>query len=438
MTSVTFCLHPRWIIPVEPAETVLENTALVVKEGAIHELLPSDEARQKYAMFEHITLPTHVLFPGFVNTHGHSAMALLRGIADDLALMEWLNEHIWPAEKKHVSDDFVFDGSLLAMSEMLRGGTTTINDMYFHHEAVARAGLAAHMRTVVGCSILEFPTPYAANAQEYISKAIHAHEQFKGEALIRFTLAPHAPYTVSDETFQRVTQLAEELDCGIHCHLHETLHEVEESVQQYGVRPLERLQKLGFLSERLIAAHGVHLNEHEIEVLARHRVSVAHNPTSNLKLASGIAPITALRAMNVNVGIGTDSAASNNKLDMLAEARLSALLAKVQANQPKAIPAMEALEMATLGGAKALKLDHLIGSLKAGKRADLVAIDFSELTTQPCFDPISQLIYAADRSQITHVWVDGKAVVDQKNVISIDQHEVRAKTAWWHQKIIAN
>jgi 5-methylthioadenosine/S-adenosylhomocysteine deaminase len=432
----TFCLHPRWIIPIEPLGLVLENHAIAIEDGAIKAILTQQQARERFPHVEHQVLHKHAVLPGFVNAHGHSAMSLLRGIADDLTLMDWLQNHIWPAEKRHVSDMFVFDGTQQAMVEMLLGGTTTINDMYFHHEAVARAGLSATMRTVIGCSILEFPTPFAANAAEYIEKALAAESQFRGEALLRFTLAPHAPYTVSDDTFKRVQILAEQLDCKIHCHIHETAFEVEESLKQHGNRPLARLNHLGLLSERLIAAHGVHLLPEEIASLAHAGASVAHNPSSNLKLASGIAPIHALRQAGVNVGIGTDSAASNNKLDMLAETRLSALLPKVQAQSAEAIPAAEALRMATLGGAKAIGLDHLIGSIEVGKRADLIAIDLSNPETQPCFHPISQIVYAADRQHVTDVWVDGEMVIQGRQFRTLDIHEIRLKTEWWYQKIM--
>ncbi|MFC4157993.1 TRZ/ATZ family hydrolase [Chitinimonas lacunae] len=435
--SVSFCLHPRWLVPVAPAG-VLEQHALVVENGRIAAVLPSADARLRYAHLSHRDLPEHVLLPGLVNLHGHSAMTLLRGLADDLALMDWLNHHIWPAEKRHVSDEFVYDGSLLAMAEMLRCGTTTINDMYFHHEAVARAGLTAQMRTVVGCSILEFPTPYAADADAYIERALAAHARFQGEQLVRFTLAPHAPYTVSDATFRRVVQLAGQLDCAIHCHIHETREEVEGSLREHGVRPLARLASLGLLDMPLIAAHCVHLDDAEIALLARHRVGVAHNPSSNLKLASGLARIHDLRQAGVAVGIGTDGAASNNKLDMLAETRLAALLPKVQAADPRAIPATEALRMATLGGAEALGMAAEIGSLEVGKRADLLAVDLSDLATQPCYDPISHLVYAAGREQVSDVWVDGRQVLEQGRHTTLDPQQLKAKAGWWRDRVLAD
>jgi 5-methylthioadenosine/S-adenosylhomocysteine deaminase len=372
-----------------------------------------------------------------VNLHGHSAMCLLRGLADDLGLMDWLHNHIWPAEKKHVSEEFVFDGSVYAMAEMLRGGTTTINDMYFHHEAVARAGLHAGMRTVVGCSVLEFPTGYANDADAYLEKAMAAQQAFQGQKGVDFRLAPHAPYTVSDATFRKIIALAEKHEMGIHCHIHETMDEVNDSLKEHGMRPLQRLHQLGLLSSRLIAAHMVHGNEDEITLLANQGVHIAHNPASNLKLASGFAPIHAMLAAGVNVGIGTDGAASNNKLDLLGDLRIAALLAKAVSGKPTALNSSKALEMATLAGAKALGLDHQIGSLQAGKLADLIAIDLSAIETLPLFDPISQIVYAAGREQVSHVWVNGRCVMANRQLQSLNEAQLKDKALWWQQRIKA-
>ena len=434
MTQIT-CLHPAYIIPIEPAATVLRGHSLVMQDEKIIAILPESEARQGYPDANHILLDKHALLPGFVNLHAHSAMSLLRGLADDLALMDWLNDHIWPAEKKHVSDAFVFDGTVYAMAEMLRGGTTTVNDMYFHHDAVARAGLHTGMRTIVGCSVLEFPTGYAQNADEYLSKAIEAKNEFNHQTGVSFRLAPHAPYTVSDDTFHKIIALSEQHEMGIHCHIHETAQEVNDSLKQYGVRPLKRLHHLGLLSDRLIAAHMVHANEDEIVMLAQTGVHIAHNPASNLKLASGFAPIHAMQIAGVNVGIGTDGAASNNKLDLLGDLRMAALLAKAQSNNPTALDAHAALKMATLSGAKALGMDKEIGSLLPGKFADIIAIDLSAIETQPLFDPVSQIVYAASRNQISHVWVHGHCLMFNHGLTHIDEEEQLDKAHWWQERI---
>ncbi len=434
MKKIT-CIHPQWLIPVEPHATVLTQHALVMTDDLISGLMPSEQAYQQYQNAEHIVLAGHALLPGFVNLHAHSAMCLLRGLADDLALMDWLNQHIWPAEKLHVSDEFVFDGSVQAMAEMIRGGTTTVNDMYFYHQAVARAGIHTGMRTVVGCSILEFPTGYANDADDYIHKAIEAYQRFAGQNGVDFRLAPHAPYTVADETFKKIVALSEKHNIGIHCHIHETLDEVAESVKQHGVRPLQRLHQLGLLSAKLIAAHVVHATDEEIALLQKTGVHVAHNPASNLKLASGFARIHAMQNAGINVGIGTDGSASNNKLDLLADVRMAALLSKAESGNPTALNAAQALEMATLSGARALGMEQSIGSLVEGKQADIIAIDLSALETQPIYDPISQIIYAAGREQVSHVWVAGRCLMNNRQLTNLDLNELEEKARWWQARI---
>ena len=434
--SQTTLIHAGWIIPMSDEPVVLREHVLVLKDQVIEAIVPAAQATM--AADEVLHLPNHVLMPGLVNLHGHSAMTLLRGFADDLDLMDWLNNHIWPAEGKHVSDAFVYDGSVLAMAEMLLGGTTTINDMYFFHDAVARAALKTGMRTMVGCSILEFPTNYAKNADEYISKSLQDAQAYQNEELIRFVWAPHAPYTVSDDTFKRIAALAQEHDWLIHCHIHETAFEVEESVKQHGKRPLQRLDELGIINERLIAAHMVHINEEEMDLVAKRGVSVAHNPASNMKLASGFAPIQSMLDKGINVGLGTDGAASNNKLDMFADMRLGALIAKGFTRQPTDVKAYDMLKMATINGAKALHLDGKIGSLETGKQADLIAVDLSSLATQPVFDPISHLVYAADRSQVSHVWVNGQALVANGQLTRLDQQVLLENAQQWQQKMTAD
>jgi len=435
-TQYDTLVSARWIITVEQDGEVLENHAIAIKDGQIAAIIPASQCAAISAN-EKLELGNHVLMPGLINLHGHSAMTLLRGLADDKALMDWLNNHIWPAEGKHVQDDFVFDGSCLAMAEMIRGGTTTINDMYFYHAAMGRAGLASGMRTFVGCSILEFPTNYASNADEYISKGMAERSEFLGEELITFTLAPHAPYTVSDATFRKVVDLAEREDMRIHCHIHETADEVNNSIKELQQRPLARLQQLGLLSPRLIAAHMVHLNAEEIDIVARHGVAVAHNPASNMKLASGIAPVQQLLAAGVAVGIGTDGAASNNKLDMMAETRLAALLAKVGTLDPTAVPAATAIRMATLNGARALGIADKVGSVKVGKQADLIAIDLSALETAPAFDPVSHVVYAAGREQVSHVWVKGHCLLNARQLQTMDEAALKARGEDWRNRILA-
>ena len=429
-------LCARWIITVEQDGVVLENHAVGIKDGRIAAILSPEQIAAADAT-ERVMLDNHVLMPGLVNLHGHSAMTLLRGMADDKALMDWLQNHIWPAEGKHVSEQFVFDGALLAMGEMFRSGTTTINDMYFFHDAMARAGLQAGMRTFVGCSILEFPTAYGQNADDYIAKGLADAANYQGNELITFTLAPHAPYTVSDDTFRKVVALADEHDMLIHCHIHETQDEVNGGVAEHGVRPLARLDKLGMLSPRLIAAHMVHLTDDEIALCAERGVAIAHNPTSNMKLASGIAPVQKLLDAGVTVGIGTDGAASNNKLDMLSETRMGALLAKVGTLNPVAVPAATAIRMATQQGANALHIGDKVGSVTVGKLADLIAVDLAQIETSPSFDPISHIVYAAGREQVSHVWVHGRKVLSERTLTTLDEADLKARADAWRVRILA-
>ncbi|MBP8814327.1 MAG: TRZ/ATZ family hydrolase [Laribacter sp.] len=436
MPHADLLVDARWIVPVEPHATVLEHHSLAVSGGRIAAILSPAE-RAHWQAGETVSLPSHVLLPGLINLHGHSAMTLLRGYADDLALMDWLTNHIWPAEGRHVRDDFVFDGTSLAMAEMIRSGTTTINDMYFFHGAVARAGIRAGLRTFVGCTILEFPTNYAICADEYLQKALAERQEYLGEERVTFTLAPHAPYTVSDDTFRKIVTTAEQADMLVHCHIHETAGEVADSLRDHGVRPLARLASLGLLSPRLTAAHMVHVDDSDLELAARYGISVAHNPTSNMKLASGIAPVSRMLHAGINVGIGTDGAASNNKLDMLADTRMAALLAKVGTLEPTAVPAATALRMATLNGAKALGIDDRVGSLETGKQFDAIALNLDCIETAPAFDPISHLVYAAGREQVEEVWVAGERLLQAGRLTTLDLPVLKATAAEWRERIAA-
>jgi 5-methylthioadenosine/S-adenosylhomocysteine deaminase len=430
-------LDARWIIPIQPAGLILERHSVVLRGGLIIELVPSSQARDQYPAARHVDLGRHVLIPGLINLHTHAAMALMRGLADDLALMDWLKRYIWPAEANHVSHQFVRDGTLLACGEMLRAGITCFNDMYFFPAAAAEAVLESRMRASIGMIALDFPTSYAADADDYLRKGLEARDVFRSEPLLSFTMAPHAPYTLSDKSFEKILTLADQLEIPIHLHLHETKDEIRDSLAQHKVRPLERMRRLGLLGPNLIAVHMVHLAADEIEAVATRGVHVAHCPTSNLKLASGIAPVAALARAGANIGLGTDGAASNNRLDVLAELRLAALLAKGANADATALPAHQALAMATLSSARALGLDALIGSLEAGKAADIVAVDLSNIETSPCYDVASHLVYAASREHVSHVWVNGEAVVENRRLNSLDSHELAAKAAHW-QRILAN
>lgn len=428
-------ISARYVIPVEPAGLLLENHAVVVSDGRITDLLPTEQALDAYAARAHTWLPTHALIPGLINLHTHAAMALMRGLADDLPLMEWLTQHIWPAEGKHVSEQFVFDGTLLACAEMIRGGVTCFNDMYFFPEQAGRAALAAGMRAALGIICLDFPTAYAADAQDYLHKGLAVRDALRHEPLLSFCMAPHAPYTVSDRSFEQIVTYADELQIPTHLHLHETQDEIRESLKSFGVRPVQRMHRLGLLGPGLIAVHAVHLDASEIALLKETGSHVAHCPSSNLKLASGIAPVAALLEAGVNVGLGTDGAASNNRLDLLEEMRIAALLAKGAGGRPTSVPAQRALAMATIDAARALGLETRIGSITPGKQADLTAVDLAALELSPCYHPLSLLVYAASREHVSHVWVGGQALLENGHLTTLDTAELSATAASWQQRI---
>lgn len=437
-TPVDLLLCPEWIIPIEPAGVTLTGHALAVDHGKIAGVLPIMEALQRFKPRERLDLPGQVLMPGLVNTHTHAAMTLLRGYADDLPLMPWLTERIWPAEARHVGVDFVRTGALLACAEMLRGGVTTFNDMYFYPCAAAEAVRQAGIRAVLGIIAVEFPTGYAADADDYLSKGLATRDALHNDELISFCMAPHAPYSVADKTLERIVTLAAQLNIPIHMHIHETRHEIEQSLAQYGVRPIERLRRLGLLGPQLIAVHAVHLDRSEIELMAYEGCHVAHCPTSNLKLGSGIPSMVELQASGVNFGLGTDGAASNNRLDMFQEMRHAALLAKGVSENSAAFDSHSILRAATLGGACALGLDDLIGSLRPGKAADLCAIRLDEWMIQPCFDPASHLVYAIGREQVTHTWVAGKLLMQHgrfTKIANIDIADLLAASSLWHTRL---
>jgi 5-methylthioadenosine/S-adenosylhomocysteine deaminase len=435
MKQVDLIINARWIIPVDAKKRVLEHHAIVINEGVIVALIEQGLASRRYKANTVQNLPNHCIMPGLINNHAHAAMSLLRGLADDLPLMTWLNDHIWPAEKQWVSDSFVEAGSELAIAEMIRGGTTCFNDMYFFPDATARAVDKSGIRASLGIVIIDFPSAWAADAEEYMQKGQQLHDHYRHHPRITTTYAPHAPYTVSDDTLKAVITNAEELDIPIHMHIHETADEVEHSLKQYGVRPLERLKNLGLLSPRLLAVHMTQLTDEEIQWCADAGVSIAHCPESNLKLASGFCPIGKLAKKKVNVTIGTDGAASNNDLDMFAEMRQAAILAKAVANDASAVPAYNAIEMATINAAKSLGIDDKTGSLKKGKAADMIAIDFSDIESQPCYDIISQLVYATGRHQVSDVWVEGKQLLKQRQLTTLNHSKLIQKTQQWAAKI---
>ena len=428
-------IHARWIIPVEPEFVTYDHHSLVINGGKIIDLLPTELAKQTYQGKTTEHLDNHALLPGLINCHTHAAMTLMRGIADDLPLMDWLNNHIWPLEQKWMSETFVKDGTDLAIAEMILGGTTCFNDMYFFPEITAKQAIHHNIRAKVGLIVIDFPSVWARNSDEYIEKGLSLHEQLRQSELCTTAFAPHAPYTVSDEPLQKIKTLADELELPIHIHLHETLHEVEQAQSNSGQRPLQRLQKLGLINPSLIAVHMTQLTDEEISLFAESGAHIVHCPESNLKLASGFCQVAKCLNAGINVAIGTDGAASNNDLDMFGEMRSAALLGKAVAGDASAISAMTALRMATINGAKALGLDNCCGSLSIGKAADIIAIDLNHLETQPLYCPVSQIVYAASRQQVTDVWVAGKRLLKNRYLTTFNINDLKAKIADWQQHL---
>ena len=433
--AVDLLIEAGHVVPVEPHGVVLEDHAVAVREGTIVAVLPAAEARARFAPAETVSRPEGALIPGLVNAHTHNPMTLLRGIADDLPLMVWLQRHIWPVEAAVIGPDFVADGVTLAIAEMLRGGTTCANENYFFPDVQAATYKRYGFRARVGLPVIDFPTAWASSDDEYFDKAGEVHDQWRGDALVDTAFVPHAPYTVKDASFERIRMLADQLDVPVHLHLHETLQEVEESQKQYGQRPIARLDRLGLVNDRLIAVHMTHLTDAEIALCAERGVSVVHCPESNLKLASGFCPVCALQRAGVNLAIGTDGCASNNDLDMFGETRTAAQLAKAVARDAAGFDAASALRSATLGGAKAIGFDHLVGSIEPGKQADLACVDLSGLESQPLHNVLSQLVYATGRHQVSDVWIAGRPKLAARELVDIDAAAVVANARQWRERI---
>ena len=435
MEAIDLLIDAGWVIPVNPARRVLEDHSVAVRDGRIVAVLPRSQAHAAYIAAERVSLPAHALIPGLINLHTHASMALMRGMADDMPMTQWFQDRIWPAEAKHVSPHFVYDGTLLACAEMLRGGITCFNEMYFYPAEAARAALDMGMRAALGLIVIDVPTAYATDADDYVAKGLALRDALREQPLLSFCMAPHAPYGVSDRTFSRVITLAEELDLPVHMHVHESLDEIERSLATHGMRPLERLRRLGLVGPNLIAVHAIHLTHEEIELLANNGSSVAHCPSSNLKLANGFAPVTSMLAEGVNIGLGTDGSASNNRLDLFQEMRQAALLAKAVSADARALPAHLALSMATLDGARALRLDHAIGSIEPGKFADLAAVEFTAPEMLPCYDPISHIVYAAGRENVSHVWVAGRLLLENRTLKQPPKNDLENLAVLWQNRL---
>ena len=434
-TEIDLLIHCRWIIPIVPENQILENCSLAVDGEKIIGIYPQAEAKKRFEAVKTETLDNHVLMPGLVNAHGHSAMSLLRGYADDLALRPWLEKHIWPAEARHVSEEFVGDGTRLAMAEMIASGTTCFADMYFFDEAIAEAVRDAGMRCQIGFTVLDFPTAYGKGADDYIHKGLRLNDKYSGHSLINVACAPHAPYSVSDSAMQIISTYANELDLPIHIHCHETAGEVSESIDQYGCRPLQRLRDLGLLLPQTQLVHMTQINHEDIQMVQDHNCHVVHCPESNLKLASGFCPVGQLMDAGINVALGTDGAASNNDLDLFGELKTAALLAKAVSGDPCALNAHAALRMATINGAKALGWDHEIGSLESGKSADIIAVKMDSIPQQPLYNPESQLVYTNVGHRVSHSWVAGKPLMAESELLTLNRQSLIQTACDWRNKI---
>ncbi len=433
--KVDLIIHAGWIIPVIPSGVTHESHCLIINKGKILDLIPSHQAELHYQASEEKWLENHVLIPGLINGHTHTGMSLLRGYADDYPLMDWLNHHIWPVEQKFMSESFVRSGSRLAIAEMIRAGITCFNDMYFFPEITASESIKSGIRANIGLIVIDFPSAWANSANDYIDKGLNLHEQFKDQHLINACFAPHAPYTVSNQTFEKIQNKANQHHLNIHIHLHETEAEVEESKANYGLSPLQRLQQLELLNDSLMAVHMTQLSNEDIALCASTGLHIIHCPESNMKLASGFCPVSQCLDAGINLCLGTDSTASNNDLDMLSEMRTAALIAKGISKNASAVPARTALEMATINAAKALGMDHEIGSLTPGKSADITAINLNQLETLPTYHPESQLIYCCHRQQVTDVWVNGQQLLENSHLKTIDINQLKKEIQVWKHKI---
>lgn len=427
---------PGWCVPIEPDSVVLRDVAVAITDGRISDIAPAKDARDKFQASITIERPNHVLLPGLINTHTHAAMTLFRGLADDLPLETWLRDGIWPAERQWVSAEMVRDGTELAIAEMLRAGITCFSDQYFFPEIVATTAVDLSMRAVIGTPVIDVPTAWAQNATECLRKGSDlVHDPYADHPLISTCFAPHSTGTLSDDSFIELRVLADQLDIPVQIHLHETATDISQAVTQTGLRPLQRLNNLGLVNASLLAVHCVHMNAAEIDLLSNAGVNISHCPKSNLKLASGVAPVIAFRDAGVNVALGTDGAASNNTLDILDELRVAALVAKVESSDAAALSAGAALRMATLDAANALGLGGIIGSIENGKAADLACIDLGFFNSQPTYDPISQVVYTARANQVSDVWVAGKQLLDGGQLTAIDTHDLLTRSNEWQQRI---
>lgn len=434
-SEIDTLIHARWILPTDGTRTLLEHHSLAIANDRIMAILPTPEARQQLKAHAVVELTDHALIPGFINAHGHTPMSLLRGYGDDMPVIQWLEQRIWPAERALVNEAFVYDGAQLAIAEMIRSGTTTFSDNYFFPQAVGQAALEAGMRAQLMFTVLNMPTPWASDADGHIKRGLETLDYFRQQDTISVGFGPHAPYSTDDKVIKKIAALSEQLDLNVQMHIHESAQEITDALKQTGMRPLRRLANLGLLSPRLQCVHMTQLNDDDIQLIVDNNCSVIHCPESNLKLASGFTPVAHLQKQGINIALGTDGCASNNDLDMLGEMRTAALIAKAVAKDATAMDAWSALEAATINGAKAMGIDAETGSLTLGKKADIAAIEMTALENLPLYNPLSQLVYTCARNQFTHVWCNGRLLMDNRHLTTLDESHIKAKALQWQARI---
>lgn len=424
-------LDASWVVPVIPRNRVYRDCSVLIKDDKLLSITPTKDVATHFDVSQRIDLSGKLLLPGLINCHGHAAMTLLRGYADDLPLDTWLQQYIWPAESRWVNEQFVTDGSRLAIAEMLLSGTTCFADMYFFPEATASVAHALGIRAQLAFPIIDFPNNWSRDADDALHKGLVLRDKYRSNALIDVAFGPHAPYTVSDAALHKIATYSEELQAPVHIHLHETPSELAQSEKTYGKRPIERLLDLGLLSPLTLCVHMTQVSDQDIVLLKDNGSHVIHCPQSNMKLASGTCPAQQLLDAGINLALGTDGAASNNDLDLFAEMQTAALLGKLSSGNPSAIDAMNALEMATINGARALGLEDSIGSLEPGKQADIIAIDFNQLASMPMHQPLSQLVYTAAGQRVTDVWIAGDRLVHNRKLVRINSEELKNTAIQW-------
>jgi 5-methylthioadenosine/S-adenosylhomocysteine deaminase len=435
MEPVDTLISARWVIPVEPDTRVLESHSIAVRAGRIVDVLPTSEARRRYVAQQEFERSRHVVLPGLVNAHTHAPMTLLRGRAENRELLPWLTEFVWPLESRWADPEFVADGTRLAIAEMLRGGITTFGDMYFWPDVVAKVAAENHMRASLGLVVVDAPTNWCSTVDEYIEKGLRLHDEYRGDPLVSTFIAPHAPYTVGDETLLRLRRIADELELPVTTHLHETQDEIERSLEKHGQRPLERLRRLGLTGPQFTAVHFVHASAADLDTIVESAAAVVHCPESNLKLGCGTANLPELLGRGIRVALGTDGAASNNDLDLLAEARTAGLLAAGVTGTPGALTSSDLVRMATLEGARVLGLAEVTGSLVPGKWADLCCVDLAAARSWPVHDVCTSLIYSASADQVSDTWVAGRHVLADREHVYLDLDELLARADRWRQRI---